>query len=182
MTQPTVRRILKCVIALAGVVVVGLGPALPTVAVEDSASSAAAAPQGSSSVMIMDDKYHPASLEVTVGDTVTWTNQTQAQHGVAGTSGPEALQAPLLSQGQSWSHAFGTAGSYSYLCSVHPDMVASITVNPSDELATAPADTTEPTTGLPPLAVAGVVVAIVLGTTLALFGSGAVDAPAAETE
>jgi hypothetical protein len=141
---------------------------------------------------------------VTVGDTVTWTNHDMARHNVTGTSGPEALQAPVLAEGQSWSHAFGTAGSYSYSCGVHPGMVASLTVNPApaptteagtsgddasspDELATGTTGTTEPTTDLPPLAVAGVVVAIVLGTTLALLGPGTshvteAEAPTAEPE
>jgi plastocyanin len=195
-TQPTARRVMRCVVALAAVVVVGLGPALPTAAVDGSAStpSTASAAQGSSSVMIMDDTYQPASLTVTVGDTVTWTNHDQARHHVAGASGPEALQAPVLSQGQSWSHTFGAAGSYSYFCSVHPDMAASLTVNPAptptteagtsgddasspDEVASAPTGTTV-STNLPPMAVAGVVLAIALGTTLALVGGGTAGAVA----
>jgi plastocyanin len=176
-TQPTARS-LKCLAALAAVVVVGFGPNLAAAAAEDS-GSAPPVPQASPSVMIVEHRYEPASLTVIAGDTVTWTNQDQAQHVIAGTSGPEALQAPSLSQGQSWSHTFGTPGSYSYTCDVHPDMVASLTVNPAP---TATMGTTGPTTDLPPLAVAGVVVVIVLGTTLALFGAGPVAAPTAGSD
>jgi hypothetical protein len=50
---------------------------------------------------------------------------------------PATFHSPMLSQGQSWKFTFTTAGSYSYVCSVHPDMTASITVRPAT--ASAPA-------------------------------------------
>jgi len=79
-------------------------------------------------VLIKQYAYTPASLTVDEGDTVTWTNQDTVQHDVMITAGPAMVHSPMLSKGQSWSHTFGAAGSYSYVCSVHPDMVASITV------------------------------------------------------
>ncbi len=47
----------------------------------------------------------------------------------------------MLTQGKSWSYTFATAGAYSYTCSVHPDMHASITAKPK-AAAPAPAATT----------------------------------------
>lgn len=86
-------------------------------------------------VMIQDYAYSPATLNVQAGTTVTWTNHDEAKHDVAATSGPERFQSPMLAKGQSWSHTFRTAGSYSYYCSVHPDMRAQVAVKaaPSSE-------------------------------------------------
>lgn len=84
--------------------------------------------------------FSPASLSVPVGSTVTWTNQDTAPHDVKTTSGPVPIHSPLLDKGESWSFTFGTAGSYGYYCTVHPDMTAGITVK-----AAAPATSAAPT-------------------------------------
>jgi amicyanin len=83
--------------------------------------------------------YSPSSLTIRVGDTVTWTNHDQAPHNVVTTSGPASLQSPLLAQGESWSFTFTVAGTYSYYCSVHPDMRAQVVVQPVETQAPAPA-------------------------------------------
>ncbi|MFL5994245.1 MAG: plastocyanin/azurin family copper-binding protein [Streptomyces sp.] len=80
--------------------------------------------------------FSPASLSVPAGSTVTWTNYDTAPHDVKTTSGPLAIHSPMLNKGQSWSFTFTTAGAYGYLCTVHPDMTAGITVR-----AAAPAPT-----------------------------------------
>jgi plastocyanin len=80
--------------------------------------------------------FGPAALTVHVGDTVTWTNQDQAPHDVTTTSAPVALHSPTLSTGQSWTYTFTQPGAYAYICSIHPDMKARITV-----LAAAPTST-----------------------------------------
>jgi hypothetical protein len=71
---------------------------------------------------------------------VTWTNQDTAPHDVKTTSGPVSIHSPMLDKGQSWSFTFTTAGSYGYVCTVHPNMTAGITVR-----AAAPATTAAPT-------------------------------------
>ncbi|MFJ8910862.1 plastocyanin/azurin family copper-binding protein [Amycolatopsis sp. NPDC102389] len=93
-------------------------------------------------VEIMGYKYSPASLSVAVGDTVTWTNHDTAPHNVVITDGPEKFTSPTLQQGQTFSHTFTKAGNYSYYCSVHPDMKASVQVEGS---GTPP--TSSPTSG-----------------------------------
>jgi amicyanin len=81
--------------------------------------------------------FAPRSLTVTAGDTVTWTNQDQAPHDVKTTSGPASVHSPMLGKGGSWSHTFTVAGTYSYVCTVHPGMTAQLVVEP----AAAPAPT-----------------------------------------
>jgi plastocyanin len=86
-------------------------------------------------VMMQNYAFSPASLTVNAGDTVTWTQHDTAPHNVVTTSAPVAVHSPELSQGQSWSYTFTTPGTYSYYCTVHPDMRAQVTVLPA---ATAP--------------------------------------------
>jgi plastocyanin len=95
--------------------------------------------------------FAPASLSVPAGSTVTWTNYDTAPHDVKTTSGPLAIHSPMLNKGESWSFTFTTAGSYGYVCTVHPDMTAGITVRAAAP-APAPAaptqhEHTQPSTG-----------------------------------
>jgi len=94
-------------------------------------------------VMIQHYAYSPAALSVDQGDTVTWTNMDSVQHDVTVTSGPTSFHSPMLAQGQSWSFRFTTAGAYSYICSVHPDMRASVTVTAKAQTAPKPAPATK---------------------------------------
>ncbi|MFD9965884.1 cupredoxin family copper-binding protein [Amycolatopsis sp. NPDC058986] len=87
-------------------------------------SAGAAAQQ----VMMENYAYGPAALTVRAGDTVTWMQHDEAPHDVVTTSAPVAFRSPKLSQGQSWSYTFTQPGTYSYYCSVHPDMRATVTV------------------------------------------------------
>ncbi|MET9681929.1 cupredoxin domain-containing protein [Streptomyces coeruleorubidus] len=92
------------------------------------------------SVTMQGYAFSPASLSVPAGSTVTWTNQDTAPHDVKTTSGPVSIHSPMLDKGESWSFTFTTAGSYGYVCTVHPNMTAGITVR-----AAAPATTAAPT-------------------------------------
>ncbi|MEY9991841.1 amicyanin [Streptomyces sp. V4I8] len=75
--------------------------------------------------------FSPATLTVTAGSTVTWTNQDTAPHDVKTTSGPAAFHSPMLNKGGSWSFTFTTPGAYAYYCTVHPNMTARIMVQPA---------------------------------------------------
>lgn len=107
----------------------------------------------SQAVMMENYSYSPSTLTVRVGDTVTWTNHDQAPHDVTTTSAPVAIKSPLLSTGQSFSYTFTTPGTYSYYCSIHPDMRAQVIVQPAPAAAapatTAPKSTPKPTTAAP---------------------------------
>lgn len=94
--------------------------------------------------------FAPASLTIHAGDAVTWTNHDTAPHDVTVTSGPVSLHSPMLSTGQSWSYTFSATGTYSYVCSIHPDMHATLTVlaAPAPQSAT-----THPAAAAPTVAV-----------------------------
>lgn len=91
-------------------------------------------------VMIQNYAYSPATLTVRAGETVSWTNHDEAKHDVVGSS----FRSPLLAKGQSWSYTFPAAGTYSYYCSLHPDMRAKVTAASAPQPST-PQQTAAPT-------------------------------------
>ena len=71
--------------------------------------------------------FDPATLTVPKGTTVTWTNKSDAPHTV--TSDTSAFTASNnLSESQTFQMVFATAGTYTYHCSIHSYMKATITV------------------------------------------------------
>jgi amicyanin len=70
--------------------------------------------------------YQMANIQVRAGTTVTWTNQDSVPHSITFKNGMK--DSGLLSQGQLFSYTFNTPGTYQYYCTVHPYMVATVTV------------------------------------------------------
>jgi plastocyanin len=70
-------------------------------------------------------KYVPAAIVVDAGATVTWTNNDDFTHNVTFGQEPALTMEP----GASVTRSFPTAGTFAYLCSLHPnDMTGSVTV------------------------------------------------------
>ena len=90
--------------------------------------AATMAPSNAVKVVIKNYAFTPASLTISVGQTVTWTNEDTAPHTVTVSSGPQTFSSPELSTGDTYSFTFTKAGTYSYYCAVHPTMTASVTV------------------------------------------------------
>jgi plastocyanin len=82
---------------------------------------------GPNQVFIQSLAFNPASITVTAGTTITWTNKDGIAHTI--TSDSNAFDSGSVKSGGTFSFTFATAGSYSYHCTIHPSMVASVTVN-----------------------------------------------------
>ena len=80
----------------------------------------------SRSVSIQDFSFAPRSVSVSVGDTVTWRNTGKEPHTATARDG--SFDTGNLASGQSGSHTFNKAGTFSYFCKPHPFMTASVTV------------------------------------------------------
>jgi plastocyanin len=91
----------------------------------------AAAPKAASPasvrVTIQNFAFSPASLNVAVGTTVTWTNKDSAAHTVTSDSNawPDSGS---LDTSKAFSFTFTKAGTFTYHCAIHPSMTATITV------------------------------------------------------
>jgi plastocyanin len=76
-------------------------------------------------VDIVDFGYNPQSITVAVGEAVTWVNTGAAPHTVTFDAGPDCGR---MNPGQSVSHAFDTAGSFTYHCTIHASMRGTVVV------------------------------------------------------
>jgi plastocyanin len=79
-------------------------------------------------VEIVDFSYTPSPLEISVGTTVTWTNQDPAAHTVTSTGGGP-LSSDGLEQGDTYSYTFEEAGTFDYFCEYHGNMKGSVVVS-----------------------------------------------------
>ena len=96
----------------------------PTVGSQPAASQAGAA----NAVSIVDFAFQPSSLTVAKGTAVTWTNTGSVGHTV--TADDASFTSDTIAAGTSFSHTFDTAGTFSYHCSIHSQMKATVTVTP----------------------------------------------------
>ncbi|WP_410509194.1 cupredoxin family copper-binding protein [Methanosarcina hadiensis] len=75
-------------------------------------------------VMIEDNAFNPATVNISAGDTVRWTNLDSTPHAVRGpTFGIENL-----GPGASYEFLFTDQGTYEYYCSIHPEMRGTVIV------------------------------------------------------
>jgi plastocyanin len=77
-------------------------------------------------VTIKDFDFHPMSLTVTAGATVTWKNRDNEPHTVTSVSG--LFRSGALDTGETYSFKFDKPGTYKYVCTIHPRMTATIVV------------------------------------------------------
>jgi len=70
--------------------------------------------------------FGPNKLAGTVGQPVTWVNEDDSPHQVTIVSTKE--RSPILVKGQSHVMAFNTAGTYEYICGLHPGMKGAVEV------------------------------------------------------
>ncbi|MGO4615967.1 cupredoxin family copper-binding protein [Nocardia sp. 2YAB30] len=79
-------------------------------------------------IAVDDMKFSPAEVTVKVGDTVTWKFVDKVPHTVQGI-GDKAMgiNSPIVDKGE-WSYTFTSPGTFRYLCSLHPEMRGTVTV------------------------------------------------------
>jgi plastocyanin len=92
-----------------------------------SDTAAASTPAaGGDAVTIKGFAFGPDDLTVKAGTKVTWTNDDSTKHKIKSDDG--SFDSDDLSQGDTFEHTFDTAGSFPYICSIHPSMKGTITV------------------------------------------------------
>ena len=114
--------------ATPGMVPMGGGMPAMSAPMPASAPAPAAPPVGPDAVLIQNFAFVPAALTVKVGATVTWTNQDGDPHTVVADGGQ--FQSPGMDSNATYSYTFATAGTYDYVCSIHPFMRGSVVVTP----------------------------------------------------
>jgi plastocyanin len=107
-------------------------PSVPPSAAPSAAASlappSAAPPAGTgSTVSIANFSFQPAAITISVGTTVTWTNNDSAGHTVTADDG--SFKSDKLGSGATFSQTFATAGTFAYHCSIHSSMKGTVTVH-----------------------------------------------------
>ena len=93
-----------------------LGVAAPALSQGGAAASAA----------IRVFQFQPGALAVRPGTRVTWTNEDGVPHRVK--ANDDSFESEDLAQGDTFEHTFDAAGTFDYICAIHPDMTGTITV------------------------------------------------------
>lgn len=126
----------------------GTGATPPPASPRPSPTPRPSSPPGA--LTIVDYAYRPSSITVAAGTTLTWVNTGAAPHTV--TDEAARFDSGTLSAGARWSHTFSTPGTFRYLCTLHPQMRATVIVPgatgsappPPPPSAAAPATSTAP--------------------------------------
>ena len=105
----------------------------PTTQTQASTRKAQAQPTGSSqaataTVKIRNFKFEPANVTIAEGETVQFINEDEEPHTATSTDG--LFDTKALDTNQTWNYTATKAGAFPYICSVHPFMKGTLTVNP----------------------------------------------------
>lgn len=95
---------------------------------QPSQQNQSGASSSSSAVTIQNFAFSPIPLTVKSGTTVTWTNKDNADHTATTTSGPASFDSKNIAPGQTFSYTFSQAGTYDYICTIHPTMHGQVIV------------------------------------------------------
>ncbi len=108
--------LLAVVVAVAGCAESGAATQAP-----DSAAGA-----GDIQVAMVDMGFEPETVTVPAGGSITWVNQDSVSHNAVADDGSWATE--LFGGGNSATLTFGTPGTYSYVCTLHPKMTGTVIV------------------------------------------------------
>ena len=85
--------------------------------------SGSATPPEPGHVNVIDNEFVPDEITVAAGDTVTWDFKGAAVHNVIG----DGFRSENKKSG-SFEHTFEEAGSFDYVCTLHPGMEGTVVV------------------------------------------------------
>ena len=124
------RKRPAAIVAVGALLLAGCSQARPvaTTVAPTTQMSITAPPKaaGPNQVIIDGFAFEPTSLTVPAGTTVTWTNRDEEPHTVAASDG--SFHSPGMGTGATFTHTFSTAGTFDYVCSIHPMMRGTVVV------------------------------------------------------
>lgn len=91
-----------------------------------SASGTAAVAEEPNTVVMKNFDFSPMMLTVKVGTIVNWKNLDGEPHTIVSVEG--AFRSHALDQDDTFTFKFDKPGTYRYVCSIHPKMMAAIIV------------------------------------------------------
>ena len=104
----------------------------------------------SATIHMANRAFGPSSVTIAAGGSVTFVNDDDREHTATG----DAFDTGVLNSGARSRESFPSAGTFSFLCQIHPDMRGTVNVRGASGAAPAPAASPTPTprpTPVPPI-------------------------------
>ena len=97
-----------------------------TLCLAAAGGTARAADAEGAQIVIKDFMFAPMTVKIKAGSSVTWLNKDDEPHNVVSDSG--LFRSSALDTDDNFSFRFDKPGTYRFVCSIHPKMVGTITV------------------------------------------------------
>jgi plastocyanin len=107
---------------LAAMAVVAAGVAVPV------AASSASAPRAKATVVLKNIAFNPKSVTIKKGGSVTWKWQDGATPHTVTSQGKTHFKSASARMSGSYTVKFAKAGTYHYVCTIHPGMAGVVVV------------------------------------------------------
>lgn len=78
-------------------------------------------------VRIVGRRFEPATIEVSVGDEVSWINADDTGHWIVSRR-RDVIDSATLEPGNSYTERFPDAGTFAYFCNIHDEMTGTVVV------------------------------------------------------
>ncbi len=104
------------------------GLAVGSAAILGASAQGGARTAATRTVSIKDIDFHPKRLVIAKGDTVTWKFQDAVVSHNVTSRGTLRFRSSQTKQAGKYSVRFTKSGTYRYVCTIHPNMVASVVV------------------------------------------------------
>ena len=82
----------------------------------------------SAEIVIENFQFVPATLTVTPGTQVTWSNHDEEPHNIVNVDQPRRFRSQAIDGGEKYTFVFDQPGTYNYICAVHPHMEGTVIV------------------------------------------------------
>jgi plastocyanin len=92
-----------------------------------SGASSEGCPSDAVQIKMADIKFDPADATANVGQQICWVNEDSVDHDAVAESGAE-FKSELFGKGQTFTATVDKPGTVEYVCTVHPGMKGTITV------------------------------------------------------
>ena len=100
------------------------GGAVVAPAASSGEATASESKQATHQVTMQDIAFHPKTIHVAVGDTITWVNEDSEPHNAIANN--DSFRTPTIQQGETASATIDQAGTIPYFCSIHAGMKATV--------------------------------------------------------
>jgi len=93
----------------------------------EGGASSEACPSGAVVIKMVDIKFDPQDATAGVGQDVCWINEDTIDHNAVAESGAD-FKSELYGKGETFPAAIDSPGTVEYVCTVHPGMTGTLTV------------------------------------------------------